>query len=202
MSQNLAYAHSVQLTPEEYLVFERAAELRHEYANGLLYEMNGASRQHVRIVVNVTSGLLVQLRGGICEPYANDMRVWVPRRRTYNYPDIVVVCGEAKFLDNEFDTLLNPLLVIEVLSPSTEIRDRTEKFRDYRTLDSFAEYVLIAQDKQEIDHYVKRDGLWTILEVGDVLELQSVPVKLPLAEIYARVEFETTQAPPQGVAQE
>ncbi len=196
MSQNLAYAYAAtRLTPEEYLIAERAAELRHEYVNGVLIEMSGASRQHVRIVVNLTRHLGNALADGPCEPYANDMRVWVPRRLTYNYPDVAVVCGEAKFLDNEFDTLLNPVLVIEVLSPSTEKRDRAAKFRDYRTLDSFAEYVLIAQDKQEIDHYVKRDGLWTILEVGDVLEVQSVPVKLPLAEIYARVEFEPEQAP-------
>jgi Uma2 family endonuclease len=201
MSQNPAYAYSAQSTPEEYLAVERTAELRHEYANGLLYEMSSASRQHIRIVVNLTRHLGNALEAGACEPFANDMRVWVPRRRSYNYPDVVVVCGEAKFLDNEFDTLLNPRLVIEVLSPSTEIRDRTEKFRDYRTLDSFVEYVLIAQDKQEIDHYVKRDGVWTILEVGDVLELQSVPVRLPLSEIYARVEFETIQAPNQGAAQ-
>ena len=190
MSAKLAYADTSPMTPEEYLVWERAAETKHEYAAGKLYSMAGTSRQHVRISVNLVRHLGNALAGKTCEVFNNDLRVWIPRRRAYNYPDVIVVCGEAEFLDNQFDTLLNPVLVIEVLSPSTARRDLNTKFRDYRSLDSFAEYVVIAQDERAIEHFVKReDGIWAIQEVGDELRLVSVPVVLSLNEIYARVEF-------------
>jgi Uma2 family endonuclease len=190
MSAKLAYAEPSPMTPEEYLVWERAAETKHEYADGKLYSMAGTSRQHVRICVNVTSSLHRQLKGKTCEVFNNDLRVWIPRRRAYNYPDAIGVCGEAQFLDNQFDTLLNPVLIIEVLSPSTTRRDVLTKFSDYRSLESFTEYVVIAQDERTILHYVKReDGIWAIQEVGDELRLVSVPVVLTLDEIYERVEF-------------
>ena len=190
MSTNLAYAETSPMTPEEFLVWERAAETKHEYADGKLYSMAGTSRQHVRICVNVVRYLANATAGTTCEAFNNDLRVWVPRRRAYNYPDAVVVCGEAQFLDNEFDTLLNPVLIIEVLSPSTARRDVLTKFSDYRSLDSFAEYVVIAQDERSILHYVKRkDGIWAIQDVGDELSLVTVPCVMTLDEIYERVEF-------------
>jgi Uma2 family endonuclease len=197
MSTNLVSAGMSPMTPEEFLAWERAAEIKHEYADGKLYSMAGTSRQHVRITVNLTSGLHERLRNSnTCETFNNDLRVWIPRRRAYNYPDVVVVCGEAEFLDNQFDTLLNPVLVIEVLSPSTARRDLHTKFRDYRSLDSFAEYVVIAQDERSIAHFVKReDGIWAIQEVGEELRLVSVPVVLTLDEIYARVEFPEESKP-------
>lgn len=190
MSAKLAYADTSPMTPEEYLVWERAAETKHEYADGRLYSMAGTSRQHVRICVNLVRHLANATAGKTCEVFNNDLRVWIPRRRAYNYPDVVAVCGEAEFLDNQFDTLLNPVLVIEVLSPSTARRDLHTKFRDYRSLDSFAEYVVIAQDERSIAHFVKReDGIWAIQEVSDELRLVTVPCVLTLDEIYARVEF-------------
>jgi Uma2 family endonuclease len=190
MSAQLAYAENKAMSPEEFLKWERAAETRHEYANGQIYPMAGTSRQHVRITVNVTSGLHQRLRGKNCEPFSTDMRVWIPRRNAYNYPDVLVVCGEAQFLDNEFDTLLNPALVVEVLSPSTARRDLMAKFSDYRSLDSLKEYVVIAQNARSIEHFVKReDGIWAIQEVGDELRLVTVPCVLTLDEIYDRVEF-------------
>ncbi len=190
MSAKLAYAESAPMTPEEYLVWERAAETKHEYADGKLYSMAGTSRQHVRISVNLVRHLGNALASKTCEVFNNDLRVWIPRRRAYNYPDVIVVCGEAEFLDNQFDTLLNPVLIIEVLSPSTARRDWSTKFRDYRSLDSFAEYVVIAQDERAVEHFVKReDGIWAIQEVADELHLVSVPVVLALDDIYARVEF-------------
>ena len=190
MATNLAYADTSPMTPEEYLVWERAAETKHEYADGKLYSMAGTSRQHVRISVNLVRHLGNALAGNTCEVFNNDLRVWIPRRRAYNYPDVIVACGKAEFLDNQFDTLLNPVLIIEVLSPSTARRDLNTKFRDYRSLDSFAEYVVIAQDERAIEHFVKReDGIWAIQEVSDELRLVSVPCVLTLDEIYARVEF-------------
>ncbi len=190
MSAKLAYVESAPMTPEEYLVWERAAETKHEYKDGKVYAMAGASRQHARITLNLSRHLGNALAGKSCEPFNSDLRVWIPRRRAYNYPDAVVVCGEPQFLDNQFDTLLNPVLIIEVLSPSTARRDWSTKFRDYRSLDSFAEYVVIAQDERSVEHFVKReDGIWAIQEVGDELSLVSVPVVLTMDDIYARVEF-------------
>jgi Uma2 family endonuclease len=190
MSAQLAYAESQPMSPEEFLKWERAAETKHEYANGKIYSMAGASRQHGRITLNVAGELHQRLKGKTCEPFSTDMRVWIPPRNAYNYPDVVVVCGEAQFLDNQFDTLLNPALIVEVLSPSTARRDLMSKFSDYRSLDSLKEYVLIAQTTRSIEHFVKReDGIWAIQEVGDELRLVTIPCVLTLDEIYERVEF-------------
>lgn len=200
MSATLARAESSSMTPEEFLVWERAAETKHEYADGKLYSMAGASRQHGRITVNLTRYIANALSKSPCEVFAGDMRVWIPARRAYNYPDLVVVCGKAEFLDDQFDTLLNPVLVIEVLSPSTARRDWSTKFRDYRSLDSFAEYIVIAQDERSIEQFVKReDGIWMIQDVGEDLKLVTVPCVLTLDEIYERVEFpEEANKPDEG----
>jgi Uma2 family endonuclease len=203
MASNLAYAESKPMTPAEFLVWERAAETKHEYADGVIYAMSGASRHHARITVNLTSGLHQQLRGKTCETFNNDLRVWIPSRRAYNYPDALVVCGEAEFLDNQFDTLLNPTVIIEVLSPSSERRDLMTKFRDYRAIPSLVEYIVIAQDERMVYQYVKReDGIWMIQEASDELRLVSVPCVLTLDDIYERVEFEaekkTTEEEPKA----
>jgi Uma2 family endonuclease len=193
MAHHLALKPDARMTEEEFLAFERAAEFKHEYVDGYVYAMAGASRKHNLINGNVARHLGNQFAGQPCEVYSNDMRVWLPRRRTYTYPDVVVVCGEPRFLDNEFDTLLNPLLIIEVLSPSTKRYNFNGKFRDFRTVESCAEYVLIAQDQRDVAQYAKRDGLWTILEVDDRVEFVTLPCVLTLDQIYERVEFEAEQ---------
>ena len=128
-------------TPEEYLAMERKADVKSEYFNGFITAMSGASRKHNLVTANISAVIHGQLRDRPCEVYIGDMRVRVTPTGLFTYPDVVAVCGEPKFLDDEFDTLLNPTLIIEVLSPSTAEYDRQDKFEHYRSLDSLREYV-------------------------------------------------------------
>ncbi len=181
-------------TPKEYLAFERASEEKHEYLVGEVYLMTGASREHNLIVVNLAGILGNQLKSRDCEAYVNDMRVRISAPRSYTYPDGIVICGQPEFEDNQFDTLLNPTVIIEVLSPSTEIYDRGKKFQLYRTLDSLQEYILITQDSPRIEHYARQQsGQWLLSEVTDLqaqLTLPAVGCKLILADVYNKVTFE------------
>jgi Uma2 family endonuclease len=185
-SQTIPY-----LTPEEYLAIERKAEYKSEYMDGELVAMTGASRKHNLIVFNLTREISQQLRGRPCEGYSNDMRVRVPSTRLYTYPDVVIVCGEPQFEDEHVDTLINPTLIIKVLSESTEAYDRGKKFGFYRTLESLAEYLLVAQDEYRIEMYVKqKDGRWLLSDYRspeDVIELDSVQCKLSLKEVYEKL---------------
>ena len=135
------------LTPEEYLAFERKATTKHEYLNGQIIAMSGASREHNLITVNTVNQLYTQLIDGACETYVSEMRVKHHQTDSYTYPDIVVVCDEQRFEDDVFDTLLNPIVLIEVLSPSTEAYDRGEKFAHYRQIASLQEYIFVSQDR-------------------------------------------------------
>ena len=178
------------LTPEEYLAFEREAEYKNEYIDGEVYAMTGASRRHNLITFNIAGALSPQLRGRLCEAYASEMRVRIPKRG-YVYPDGVVVCGEPQFEDGHLDTLLNPTVIIEVLSESTERYDRSKKFGFYRTIESLAEYILIAQDEYSIEQYVKQaDGRWLLSDhrsPEDVVELASIQCTLGLREVYEKI---------------
>lgn len=191
MARDMTYSSSALLTEEEYLAFERASDVRHEFLSGRIYSMAGASREHNLITGNVAGEIRAQLKGKPCETYSNDMRVRVPGTGLYTYPDVVVVCGEPVFIDDHNDTLVNPTLIVEVLSSTTEAYDRGEKFRDYRSIKSFSEYVLIAQNKMAVDHFVKQKNIWTIREVEQEIKLVSFSCILTLAEIYDRVEFKT-----------
>lgn len=185
-----------QISPAEYLEAERGADTRSEFVNGRVYALAGASRVHNLIVGNTFGALWTALAGRPCEAYIADMRVKVERTGMYTYPDVVALCGTPAFEDDHADTLLNPAVIVEVLSPSTERYDRGEKFAHYRRIASLREYVLIAQDTLRIDHY-RRDGdSWVLTEVSDPdasLMLGSVDVTIPLDVIYSRVEF-----PPPG----
>jgi Uma2 family endonuclease len=178
----------IYLTPEEYLAIERKAEERHEYVDGEMVAMTGASRKHNVIVFNISREISQQLKGRPCEGYASDMRVRVPSTRLYTYPDVVVVCGEPQFEDDSVDTLTNPTLVIEVLSESTELYDRGKKFGFYRTIESLAEYLLVAQDEYKVEQYVKQsDERWLLSDyrsLEDVVELASIQCQLALREAY------------------
>jgi Uma2 family endonuclease len=182
------------LTPEEYLAFERRADHKSEYVNGQLFAMAGASRAHNRITTNVTGQLYGQLRGRECEAFGSDMRVKVTATGLYTYPDVTVVCGEPLFEDDEVDTLLNPTVIVEVLSPSTEAYDRGDKFAHFRRLEALREYVLIAQDRHRVEQYTRQpDDRWLLTEVSDpgaALTLQSIGCRLTLSDIYDRVTFE------------
>jgi Uma2 family endonuclease len=185
------------ITPEAYLAAERKAQFRHQYVNGEIYAMPGGSRQHVRIVSNIDTVLNNELDDRDCEVYPIDMRVRVnpTGEYMYTYPDLSVVCGEPRFEDGHLDTLLNPKIIIEVLSPSTTPFDRGEKFRLYSQIASLAEYWLIAQDRVHVErHQRQADGTWLLTEwdrLDDVADLPSVGAKLALAQVYRRVKFDS-----------
>jgi Uma2 family endonuclease len=186
-----------QSTPDHYLALERQATHRSEYINGHIFAMAGASRQHNLIAGNVFGELRAQLRGRPCEAYINDMRVKVGVTGLYTYPDVAALCGEPHFEDRHLDTLLNPSVIVEVLSPSTEAYDRGEKFAHYRRLESLRDYVLIAQDKVRVEHYVRQGDQWILSEASDlssVVHLSSIGCDLVLLDIYDKVEFPNTEA--------
>ena len=182
-----------RLTPEDYLALERSADFKSEYFDGEIFAMTGASEPHNLIVINTIRELSAQLKKRPCKVYANDMRVKVSPTGLYTYPDVVVVCGKEQFEDARLDTLLNPTLIIEVLSDSTEAYDRGRKFEHYRHLDSLVEYVLIAQQRPHIESYRRQpDQQWLLTECSGLeatLRLQSIDCDLALAEIYAKVEL-------------
>lgn len=180
------------VSPEEYLVVERQAGNRSEYFNGEIFAMTGASRKHNLISLNVGGELRTQLRSRPCEVYVSDMRVKVSSTGLYTYPDVIVVCGEPAFDDHEKDTLLNPTVLIEILSKSTAAYDQGEKFEHYRRLASLAEYLLIAQAKHHVMHYVRQsDNQWLLSETNnshDRLHLPSINCDLALVDVYDKVE--------------
>lgn len=179
-------------TPEEYLAFERKAENRNEYVNGEIFALAGASRKHNLIVWNISGELKHQLKGKPCEAYLSEMRV--KAARSYVYPDVVVVCGEPQFEDAYFDTLLNPTLVVEVLSKSTESYNRLAKAAFYRTIESLVEYLLVAREEYRVEQYVKQaDGRWLLSDVRSlesVIELKSIDCSLALHDLYDRISID------------
>ena len=182
-----------RLTPEQYLEIERAEEFRHEYYDGRMYAMSGASYPHVLITGNLNFALRTQLRTRPCVVGTSDFRVRVSPDGLYTYPDVVVLCGEPKFADNQADTLLNPVLLIEVLSPSTEAYDRGFKFAQYRKLETLREYALVSQSEPRVEVFGRRDdGHWMLSEfVGmeDSCRLESIDCRIALAGIYDKVTF-------------
>lgn len=183
-------------TPESYLAFERARDTKHEYFEGEVYAMAGATRKHIKISGNAFAALHAQLRTRPCEIYQSEMRVKIDSAGHYTYPDVVIVCDEPLFEDDEVDTLLNPTVIIEVLSPSTASYDRGLKFQSYRTLKSLREYVLISQDRIHIEHDVRQGEQWILTDVKnrtDTLQLSSVDCSLRLAEVYEKVDLDSDQ---------
>jgi Uma2 family endonuclease len=179
------------LTALDYLAWERQQETRHEFLNGQIFSMTGASRAHKVLCGNMFATLHSQLRGKPCEVYANDMRVKVSETGMYTYPDIVVACGEPRFEDQAVDTLLNPVLIIEVLSDSTERYDRGAKFTHYRSIASLQEYLLVSQTECRIEHYLRQPGNhWLLTEYQDFhdrIDLNSLGSQLTLSEVYERI---------------
>ena len=179
------------LTAQDYLVWERQQDTRHEYFDGQIFAMTGASRAHNVLCMNLGASLHQQLRGKPCEVYANDMRVKVSETGMYTYPDLVVACVEPRFEDQAVDTLLNPALIIEVLSDSTERHDRGAKFAHYRSLPSLQDYLLVSQTECRVEHYARQPGNhWLLTEyqdLGDCIELNSLASQLRLSEIYERI---------------
>jgi Uma2 family endonuclease len=181
------------LTEAEYLAFERASPTKHEYYRGHVYAMTGASERHNLITANVIAALHSQLRQKPCRVYPSDLRVKAQKTGLFTYPDILVVCGKPEFTDDAIDTLLNPVVIIEVLSPSTEAYDRGMKFQNYRTIETLYDYVLIAQDAPYVEHYTRQQpGQWVLSEYVrsvDILNLPSIDCTLALADVYEHVAF-------------
>lgn len=182
---------SPKLTPQEYLAKERAAEFKSEFYRGEMFAMAGASRRHNLIVANVIREVGNALKSSPCEVYPSDMRVRIDKTGLYTYPD-VVVCGEPEFEDDEVDTLLNPTLLIEVLSKSTEGYDRGAKARQYRTMPSLREHVLISQSMVDIESMVRQtDDDWLFRQTTSLstVTFASLDITIDVAEIYRNVDF-------------
>ncbi|MBL8234405.1 MAG: Uma2 family endonuclease [Bryobacterales bacterium] len=184
-----------RLTEEQYLAIERSAETRSEYFAGEMFAMSGGSAKHTMLRTALVYWLYGHLKA-TCTVFDSDMRVRVAPSGLYTYPDVSVVCGEPRFLDATQDTLLNPVVIIEVLSPSTESYDRGKKFKLYREIPSLREYVLVAQDAMSVEVFAKDEqGRWVLTEYSkpeEVFRIASVDFAMPLAELYARVELPDT----------
>jgi len=182
------------ITPEEYLAAERKAETKSEYYDGEVFLMSGASLEHNLIVANIIASLVQQLRGKGCSTLPNDMRVHIPATGLFTYSDVIVVCGKPQLKeDGHRDTLLNPTLAVEVLSPSTASYDRGQKFVHYRSLDSFQEYLLVEQHESKLARYTRQpDDSWVLKDFRGAntrVELISVGCVLTLADVYDKVTF-------------
>ncbi len=186
-----AQPQTAYITPEEYLVREREAEYKSEYFDGEIFAMSGASPAHNQIVINIVGEMYAQFKKRPCRVYAGDMRVKVSPTGLYSYPDVVALCDKLRFDDEQKDTLLNPTVIIEVLSDSTANYDRGTKFKHYRTLDSLIEYILIAQDECHIEHYIRQaNNQWIFSETSDLqetIELPSIDCRLALSDVYDKV---------------
>jgi len=181
------------ITPEEYLEQERKAETRSEYFQGEVFAIAGASRRHGRIVSNLVAELSRQLNNRDCNVYSNDLRLAVSQAGLYAYPDVMVVCGEEQVADRHDDMLLNPTLLIEVLSKSTKNYDRGQKFESYRKLASLREYLTVAQDKIQVEQWMRQpDDRWMLKEYFESdarIALLSTGVELQLSDIYRKIDF-------------
>jgi len=188
----LAQRNPELYTPEEYLALERQADARHEFLDGEIYAMAGGSKRHNSISVNVIRLLGNQLLENDCSVYGSDMRVKITSTGKYTYPDVVAVCGEEFFEDESEDTLLNPMLLVEVLSQSTEAYDRGGKFEYYQTIPSFSEYVLIAQEPFRVEQFVRKESnVWTYFEFrqpDETVKLHSIDCELTLRDIYHKIQ--------------
>ena len=186
------------VTAADYLAAERTGKTKHEYVAGQVYAMAGASERHNLVAGNTFASLHAQLRRRSCNVYPSDMRVKTRAMGLYTYPDLSIVCGTPQFEDERRDTLLNPTVIVEVLSPTTESYDRGRKFQHYRTMPSLVEYVLVAQDAMHIEQYTRQaDGRWVLTEADGpqgVIELTAIGCTLRLDEVYEKVEFAEGEA--------
>jgi Uma2 family endonuclease len=180
-------------TPEEYLELEEKAEFRSEYRNGVIVPMTGGSDSHNCIIVNCCTLLRTQLRGTEYRVRGSDLKVWIPRYNQYTYPDVFVIQEPPVFQENRTNTVTNPLFIIEVLSKSTQNYDKTDKFKSYRSISTFREYLLINQYAYDIEHYIKtEEGYWLLKEYEEptaVLQLELLGIAVAIAAIYEDVDF-------------
>jgi Uma2 family endonuclease len=181
------------LSVAEYLAFERGQQDKHEYVDGDIYLQAGASVAHNLICANIIAGLRPQLRGSSCRIYPSDIRIKIPQRRHYVYADVSIICGTTMLDDVDPETVRNPKVIIEVLSPSTENYDRGRKFQAYRRIPDLEEYLLVAQESIRVEHFVRQTRtIWTMTEYTDLIatiDLPSIHVALPVRTIYEELEL-------------
>src|SRR5437588_6088072 len=187
------------ISAEQYLEIERFSETRHEFLDGVVYAMAGESPDHSTICFNLASIIGSQIRDKPCRGFSPNMKVRAGIGGLYAYPDLMIVCGEAQFHDEQGDVLLNPTVIFEFLSPSTEKYDRGEKFRRYRTeIESLQDYVLVSQDQLRVEHHHREaDGTWSQAEVigkDAVVDLKSIDCTIPLTEVYRNIEAAKIEA--------
>lgn len=187
-----------RITSAEYLRRERLAEEKSEYVDGYVYAMSGASIPHNFIASNLMVVIGSALKGSPCKPLGSDMRVRTPSSHLFTYPDLVIVCGQLELHDEQNDTLLNPTIIIEILSPSTEKWDRGGKFARYQSIPSLQDYVLVSQDIPRVERFSRNGDEWTLVNsegLEATLKLPSVKVEVNLADIYEDVEFDPLTPP-------
>ena len=182
------------LSVSEYLAIERQSEIRHEFLDGHVYAMAGESIAHSTICFNLAGIVYAQLTGTPCRGFSPNMKVRAGERGLYAYPDLMVACGEPAFQDERGDVLLNPTVIFEVLSRTTEAYDRGEKFERYRDhIETLRDYVLVSQDRPRVEHrHREPDGTWTSTELdglAETLSLPSIDCRVPLADVYSRIAF-------------
>lgn len=178
---------------QEYLEIERDADYKSEYYNGEIFAMAGAGHNHNRIVENLTGECYIAFKGKSCRTYSSDQRIHIPETGLYTYPDLIIVCDKNQYLDDKKDTILNPTVIIEVLSESTEAYGRGQKFHFYRSINSLQEYVLINSRSFAAEVFRKNEeGLWVLASeaynLNNLLEIASVGLKLPMTDIYGQTE--------------
>jgi Uma2 family endonuclease len=181
------------VTPEQYLEAERRAEFKSEYFDGHVYAMSGGSYWHAFLILSMGGELRQALKGKPCKATSSEARLWIAQGGLYTYPDLMVVCGEAKFADHHRDTLLNPTLIVEVLSKSTEAQDRGFKVAQYRKLDSLEEYALVSQSEPRIEKFRREPGGQWVLSESEGLEavchFESIDCRIALKDVYDKVTF-------------
>lgn len=199
-NRSMASIPDARISPSEYLRRERLAEEKSEYVDGFVYAMSGAKLPHNIIAANVMGLVSAQLRGGPCRPLSNDMKVRTPSSGMYSYPDMTVVCGKPVTEDEEQDVLLNPTVIIEILSPSTEKWDRGGKFARYQSISSLQDYVLVSQEEPRVERFSREDDGWKLVS-ADSLEssfsIPSIKVNVAMADVYDGIEFDPF-APPKS----
>jgi len=182
------------VTPEEYLERELQSEEKNEYFNGEVFAMAHATPRHAWIVTNIVVELGQQLKTKPCRVSSSDLRLRVTPTGLYTYPDVMVVCGNVEFAADQKDTVLNPVVIVEVLSKSTQDYDRGQKFAHYRRLASLSDYLTVAQDKPRIDHWTRQsEHSWLLVEFFDLqqtISLPSINCNLPQAEVYDKIEWD------------
>lgn len=182
------------MSEAEYLEFEENSEFKHEFVNGRVYAMSGGSVRHGVITVNISTDLNIQLEDKDCKVSSPDTRVKVEAMKSFRYPDVTVYCGQEMYVNNRVDTLGNPLVLVEVLSPSTALTDRNEKLEEYVKSDTLQEYVLVSQNEAKVEIFTRHEsGKWLYSIVKGLeqsFELSSIGCKLELSRIYRKVTLD------------